>query len=79
MSNYHETPTEPKILFAGNLSRVIENVWNRVLLDIEKAHAIEEISENVSLRVAMCQVQNALYNASEALNRASAIARREKL
>jgi len=74
----HDTPTEPKIQLRNVETIVfIENLWERLLSDIDKVYALEDRTENVSLLVALSQVQRALYETCQTLNRASAIARRD--
>jgi hypothetical protein len=60
----------------------LENLWERVLTDIQMLHGIEDrerhqVGPNVSLLVAYRGVEDALFNLSAHLGRVSAIARRD--
>lgn len=78
LGGMHDTPTEPRIAVRDVETVVqIENLWAHVLGDIEKVHALEDGTPNVSLKAALAQAGDALYAVAAHLNRASAIARRD--
>jgi hypothetical protein len=73
----HETPLA--MLAAPNLEMVVEveNMWGEILSRIESVQAMQDRTENVSLRAALASAETALYEVSVALSRASLIARRD--
>jgi hypothetical protein len=79
-----DRPTPLSMPQARNVEDLVtlENLWERVLADIQALHAIEDrerhrVGPNVSLLVAYRSVEDALFNLSACLGRVSVIARRD--
>ncbi len=74
----HDSPTQPKIPAAANLTFAseVEETWGEILAKVQQLQSLSMRTRNVSLAAALMTAESHLYDACAALSKASTLARR---